>query len=94
MGDRIFAPSTGEPPFESFSIVEDSDARKVIVLSPRGDGKLTLGCLFLLFFPAMFMTVPLVMSLIYGMDAGGWWLIVHTEKSTTSPKPFGHSFRT
>lgn len=72
MSDSPFLPSDGAPPFESFPIVEDTDARKVIVLSPRGAGEVGWGCVSVLFFPAMFLSVMLVVAMLSGHLADEW----------------------
>ena len=61
MRDGSFLPSTDKPPGESLPILEDTDARKVILLTPRGMPELGLGCTVSLFIPAGLLCLPFVL---------------------------------
>ncbi|MCX7421771.1 MAG: hypothetical protein NT013_19790 [Planctomycetia bacterium] len=54
------SPASDNRPFKELPILEDKDARKVILLSPRGGLKLGLGCAVSLFIPAGVLCLPLV----------------------------------
>ena len=60
MSDSPFDPSGEAPSFKGLPIVEDTDDRKVIVLSPRDSSEIGLGCGACLFIPAALLCLPVI----------------------------------
>lgn len=60
MSDDALLSASDTQPLKELPILEDSDVRKVILLSPRGGLKLGLGCAVSLFIPAGVLCLPLI----------------------------------
>lgn len=72
MRDSPFDASDETPLIEGLPIVEDTDDRKVIVLSPRESQEIGLGCTVCLFIPAVLLCLPIIFP--EGRGQSPWFL--------------------